>query len=87
MTTEEYRRRTTLEHLRIAFETIVPADWGPIEPLEVGQTMEHWPGKQPGDIGWAYVSIGGDVYSEAVVVVVTSEHGAARIREIEFGRP
>lgn len=86
MTAEEYRKRTPLEHLRTAFETIVPVDWGPIA-LEVGQTMEHWPGKQPGDIGWAYVSIGGDVYSEAIIVVVTSAHGAAKIREIEFGRP
>jgi hypothetical protein len=87
MTAQEYRMRTTLEHLRIAFETIVPTDWGPVGPVEVGQTMETWPGKLPSDMGWAYVSIGGDVYSEAVTVVVTSENGEARIREIEFGRP
>jgi hypothetical protein len=87
MTAQEYCRRTNLEHLRTAFETIVPADWGPVGPVEVGQTMETWPGKQPSDMGWAYVSIGGDVYSEAVTVVVTSENGEARIREIEFGRP
>ena len=87
MTTQGYRMRTTLEHLRIAFETIVPTDWGPVGPVEVGQTMETWPGKLPSDMGWAYVSIGGDVYSEAVTVVVTSENGEARIREIEFGRP
>jgi hypothetical protein len=49
--------------------------------------MTSWPGKQPADLGWAFVSIGGDVYSEAVIVVVTSENGEARIREVEFGRP
>jgi hypothetical protein len=49
--------------------------------------MTSWPSKQPSDIGWAYVSIGGDVYSEAVTVVVTSEQGEAKIREVEFGRP
>lgn len=87
MTAEAYRTRTTLEQLRIAFETIVPTDWGPMEPLEVGQIMENWPGKQPSDIGWAYVSIGGDVYSEAITVIVTSENGEEKIREIAFGRP
>ena len=87
MTAQAYRTRHTVEELRIAFETIVPDDWGPIGPVEVAQTMEDWPGKQPGDIGWAYVSIGGDVYSEAVTVVVALESGEAKIREIEFGRP
>ena len=87
MTAQAYRERNTVEQLRIAFETIVPDDFGPIGPVEVAQTMEDWPGKQPGDIGWAYVSIGGDVYSEAVTVVVALENGEAKIREIEFGRP
>jgi hypothetical protein len=87
MTAQEYRMRTTVEHLRIAFETIVATDWGPVGPVEVGQSMETRPGKLPSDMGWAYVSIGGDIYSEAVTVVVTSENGEARIREIEFGRP
>ena len=87
MTTEQYRNRTTVEQLRSAFETIIPTDWGPMGPIEVGETMTSWPGKQSDDIGWAYVSIGGDVFSEAVIVVVTSEQGEARIREVEFGRP
>lgn len=87
MTSQQYRKRTTVGQLRAAFETIVPTDWGPMGPIEVGQTMTSWPSKQPSDIGWAYVSIGGDVYSEAVTVVVTSEQGEAKIREVEFGRP
>jgi hypothetical protein len=33
------------------------------------------------------VSIGGNTYSEAITVVVTSENGQQRIREVEFGRP
>ena len=87
MTTKEYRMRTSVEQLQTTFESIVPADWGPMGPIEVGQTMTPWPGKQPADLGWAYVSIGGDVYSEAVTVVVASEQGEAKIREVEFGRP
>lgn len=87
MTSRQYRQRTTVEQLQTAFETIVPSDWGSMGPIEVGQTLTNWPDKQPADIGWAYVSIGGDVYSEAVTVVVTSEQGEAKIREVEFGRP
>jgi hypothetical protein len=87
MAANEYRGRTTVEQLRTAFETIVPTDWGTVGPIEVGQTMTTWRGKRSSDIGWAYVIIGGDVYSEAVTVVVTSERGQAKIREVEFGRP
>jgi len=87
MTDQEYRKRTSIEQLRTAFEAIVPTDWGPMGAIEVGQTMTSWPGKQPADLGWAYVSIGGNVYSEAVTVVVTSENGKAMIRQVEFGRP
>jgi hypothetical protein len=87
MTSHGYRQKRTVDDLRIGFEAIVPTDWGAIGPIDVGQTMTSWPGKQPADLGWAYVSIGGDVYSEAVIVVVTSENGEAKIREVEFGRP
>ena len=87
MMSQGYRQNSTVDELQSGFEAIVPMNWGPIGPIEVGETMTSWPGKQPSDVGWAYVSIGGDLYSEAVIVVVTSENGAAKIREVEFGRP
>lgn len=87
MMSQGYRQNSTVDELQSAFEAIVPMNWGPIGPIEVGETMTSWPGKQPSDVGWAYVSIGGDLYSEAVIVVVSSENGAAKIREVEFGRP
>jgi hypothetical protein len=87
MTTSTYRHNTSLDHLRTQFETIVPTDWGTMGPIEVGQTMASWPGKEASDLGWAYVSIGGNVYSEAITVVVASEGGQPRIRQVEFGRP
>jgi hypothetical protein len=87
MMSHEYRQNRTLDELRVGFEAIVPRDWGAIGPIEVGQTMTSWPEKRPSDVGWAYVSIGGDVYSEAIIVIVMSENGGARIREVEFGRP
>lgn len=41
----------------------------------------------PGDVGWAYVSISGDHFVEAVTVTVADIDGALLIREIEWGRP
>ena len=73
--------------MQAAFDTMVPEEFGPVTSVEAGLTMETWPDKQPADAGWAYVTIGGDVYSEAVTVVVTREDGALRVRDAEFGRP
>lgn len=49
--------------------------------------MDDWPGKSETDLAWIYVVIGGNVYSEAVIVVVTEESGVLRVREVEWGRP
>jgi hypothetical protein len=87
MTSQGYRLKRSVDQLRSGFEAMIPTDWGAIGPIEVGQTMTSWPGRQPSDLGWVYVSVGGDVYSEAVTVVVTLENGEAKIREVEFGRP
>ena len=87
LTSRDPRNHTSLKALQAAFERIVPVDWKTVGPIEVGETMEHWPGKEPSDVGWAYVSVGGDVYSEAVTVVITLEEGDLRVRTVEFGRP
>jgi hypothetical protein len=73
--------------MQAAFEAIVPIDWPTVGPMEVGHAMETWPDKQPADVGWVYVGIGGDVYSEAVTVIVTREDGRLKIRAVEWGRP
>ena len=70
-----------------AFEAIVPTDWPTVGPVEVGTVMETWPARQPLDVGWVYVSIGGDMFSEAVTVVVMREADTLKIRTVEFGRP
>ena len=87
MTAREYQGTSSLEELRAAFEAIVPPDWGTVGPVDVVHTMDDWPDKQPLDVRWVYVSIGGDVYSEAVTVVVTLEDGSPKVRHVEFGRP
>lgn len=81
------RKQTSLDQMRTAFEAIVPTDWGKVGPIEVSDAMAVWPNKQPSDLGRAYVSIGGDVYSETVIVVVTLDNGEPKIRKVEFGRP
>lgn len=87
MTSKDYQRRTTLQEMRTAFEAIVPTDWQTAGRVEVVQTMENWPDKRSSDIGWAYISIGGAVYSEGVTVVVVLEDDTLKIRTVEFGRP
>ena len=49
--------------------------------------MTNWPDKRPGDVGWAYVSIVGDDFVEAVAVIIVEVGGELLIREIEWGRP
>jgi hypothetical protein len=87
LTSRAYREGTSLKAMADAFEAIVPLDWGTVAPVDVGVTMDDWPGREPSDAGWVYVSVGGDVYSEAVTVVVTREDGELRVRTVEFGRP
>ena len=87
MTSKEYQTKTTLDVMKSTFEGIVPIDWGTMGPIEAGETMTDWPDKKPSDLGWVYVSIGGDVYSEAVTAIITLEGDTPKIREIEYGRP
>jgi hypothetical protein len=87
LTSRTYRDSTSVKALQDAFEGIVPTDWGTVGPIEIGLTMEDWPGKESSDVGWAYVSVGGDVYSEAVTVVVTREEKELKVRTVELGRP
>ena len=84
---DDLQRMMTKDELAESFEEIVPTDWV-FDGIEVmDQELDNWPGRQADDAGWAYVSIGGDVYSEGVTVIVTGSNGDLRIREIEFGRP
>jgi len=87
MTSGEFKSKFSCEEMQGDFELIIPADWGPADPIEIGTTMDDWPGKRANDIEWMYVGIGGDVYSEAIVVVITDEDGVLRVRDVEWGRP
>jgi hypothetical protein len=86
MLTTELQDRLSLAQLRMQFERMCRPGWK-FDGIEVLQTMDDWPDRRSGDLGWVYVSIGGEVYSEAVTVVVAQEQREPRIRELEFGRP
>ena len=87
LTSSDYQHSTTLDEMRAGFEAIVPTDWRTVGPIEVGHVMETWPAKKPSDVGWIYISIGGEVYSEALSVVVMLEADTLKVRTVEFGRP
>ena len=62
---------------------------GAPQHIEVLQTdpMKNWASYRDGDIGWTYVTIVGNDYSEAVALIYCSEDGQPKIRSIEWGRP
>jgi len=87
MTSSKYRDRVSRAGLQDAFETMIPPDWGDTEPVQVMTSMSDWPDRGAQDVGWVYVSISGDVYSEALAAVITREGDRLKIREVEWGRP
>jgi hypothetical protein len=62
------------------------ADGASIEVC-VMSAEDDMPDMTPADLGWVYVAISCESFSEAVTVVVTREGGGAKIRDLEWGRP
>jgi hypothetical protein len=87
MTSARFRQGSDRDKLKTDFEAIVPLDWGETDPLEVTQTLTSWPSKRASDVGWAYVGISGETYSEGLTIVIELENHALRVAEVEFGRP
>lgn len=75
------------EKLGATFREMVSYGGEPPTDVRVVTVLDYWPAKQPGDVGWAYVAISGNTFSEAVTVTVTRQGERALIREIEWGRP
>ena len=77
----------TAEALETKYREMTGYFDSPAAGVQVVTTLEEWPEKEHGDIGWAYAAIWGESGSEAVTVVVTGREGKAAIRSIEWGRP
>ena len=60
---------------------------GPINHVEVMDTLDDWPTKQEHDIGWAYVAMSGGTFSEGIAVVISEIESEPLVRKIEWGRP
>lgn len=86
MTTARYRATTSPAQLQERFAAMV-APIGKLGAVQVMTTMADWPAKRAADVGWAYVAISGDGASEGITVVITSEQGVSRVRDVEWGRP
>lgn len=75
------------DRLQRNYEKMVEYGESPAVDAMLMGTMETWPTRQPMDLGWAYVAIVGDDFSEAVTVVVEEQENGACIRHLEWGRP
>ena len=70
-------------------EGVVVEHLGGMDDLEVVVMSSEtgMPDMHPQDVGWVYVSIGGDGFGEAITVTVTQEQDEMKIRTLEWGRP
>lgn len=84
---EEQQNEQSPELLKEQFEQMIEYGQGPVRHIELISEMTEWPAKEAHDVGWAYVAIVGDEFSEAVSVVVSKENNEYKIRKIEWGRP
>ncbi len=75
------------DSLRANYEEMVEYGDDAPDVVQLITTMELWPERQADDLGWAYVAITGDDFSEAVTVIVALENGQPHIRHVEWGRP
>ena len=80
-------RELTPAKLKENYEGMIAYGPGPARSVVLLFALGYRPDSRPEDIGWAYVAIVGDDFSEAVTVVVSREDGRPVVREIEWGRP
>lgn len=73
--------------LEAEFMEMIEYGDGPVTNVEVMNEMVSWPASQDDGIGWAYVALVGEGFSEALAVVVSKLNGSVKITDIEWGRP
>ena len=76
---QKLRSQVDVDRLREEFEEMIPLDWGLVDPIEL---------EESGDYPFIYVVLGGDVYSEAIIIDSFSiENNQVKVGRYEFGRP
>ena len=71
----------SLDAMRAQFESIIPLDWGEVRPIELEENPA-W------EEMFVYVVLGGDTYSEAIIVDSFETNGPIlKINSFQFGRP
>ena len=79
MCSQELRTQINVDRLREEFEDMTPLDWGVIDPIELDES---------GDYPFVYVLLGGDMYSEAIIIDSFSiENNQVKVGRYKFGRP
>ena len=76
---DDIKSRMNADKLSEDFEAIIPLSWGEIDPIEI----------VGGDaFPFIYIELGGDVYSEAIIVhSFSNQGGETKIANFELGRP
>lgn len=82
-----FRGAVTPDRLAKNYDEMIEYGEGPVTSVNLINTMARWPDRRPTDLGWAYVAISGDDFSEAVVVIIAEESGQPVVRHLEWGRP
>lgn len=81
MLSQNAQSEITLDLMREQFETMIPLDWGDVDPIELEENPA-W------DEMFLYVVLGGPIYSEAIIInSFASEEGSQKVEKFEFGRP
>jgi hypothetical protein len=81
MLSASLRSELTAGAMQERFELMIPLDFGDVAPIEI-VSDPSW------DAMFVYVSLGGPIYSEAIIVsAFAEENGRQTIDAVEFGRP
>ena len=76
---EELKSGLNERSLGEEFEAIIPLDWGKVECIRL---------EENGTLPFVYITLGGDVFSEAIIVhAFATENGQTKIASFELGRP
>ncbi len=87
MLSPEMKRKNSADSLGYEFEEMVKYGGSPARVDGFIETLDDWPDKATDEVGWVYVSVGGDDYAEAVIVVVSVHGDGLAINSVEWGRP